>query len=152
MSNAMPIGISLDYVQYGRGGATIGDNSIVWSLGNMNTNVTASMSITADTAANGIWTNLFSVADSQGAASASAVQLLYIGVTPPVMLNIALTNNQVMLSWATNAGIYGLQSTTNLVLPSNWIAVTNTQSVIGSSNSVTLPITNRSQFFRLQSQ
>jgi uncharacterized repeat protein (TIGR01451 family) len=39
MSNTMPAGISLDWVQYGRGGATIGDNSIVWSLGNLNTNV-----------------------------------------------------------------------------------------------------------------
>ncbi|MGO8698702.1 MAG: hypothetical protein ACLQVY_13395, partial [Limisphaerales bacterium] len=152
MSNSMPAGISLDYVQYGRGSCDIEDTYLLWSLGNMNTNVTASMVVTADTAANGIWTNSFAVADSQGAASANAVQVLYIGVTPPVTLNISLTNNQVILSWATNAGIYGLQSTTNLIPQTNWNTVTNNPSVICSSNSVTLPITNRSQFFRLQSQ
>jgi uncharacterized repeat protein (TIGR01451 family) len=150
MSNAMPAGISLDWVQYGLGGATIGDGSIVWSLGNMNTNASASMSVTADTATNGVWTNLFAVADSQGVASASAVQLLYIGVTPPVVLNIALTNNQVLLSWPSSAGNYGLQMTTNLVSSPSWSAVANAPITNGGTITITLPVTGTNQYFRLR--
>jgi len=152
MSNSMPAGISLDYVQYGRGSCDIEDTYILWSLGNMNTNVSASMSVTADTAANGIWTNSFAVADSQGAASANAVEVLYIGVAPPVLLSIALTNNQVLLSWPSSAGNFGLQMTTNLVSSATWSAVGNSTTTNGSTISVTMPVTKTNQFFRLEHQ
>ena len=150
--SAMPAGISLDWVQYGRGGANINDSSIVWSLGNMNTNVAASMNVTADTVANGTWDNFFTVADSDGAAAASAVQLLYVGVTPPVLLKIALTNNQVVLSWPASAGNFGLQMATNLLSQANWATVTNNSATNGSNVSVTLPVTGTNRFFRLRSQ
>jgi uncharacterized repeat protein (TIGR01451 family) len=152
MSNSMPAGISLDYVQYGRGSCDIEDTYLLWSLGNMNTNVSASMSVTADTAANGIWTNSFAVADSQGAASANAVEVLYIGVAPPVLLSIALTNNQVLLSWPSSAGNFGLQMTTNLVSSATWSAVGNSTTTNGSTISVTMPVTKTNQFFRLEHQ
>jgi prophage DNA circulation protein len=122
-------------------------------LGNLNTNVSASMTVTADTITNGVWTNYFIVADSTGAASASTVQLLYIGVTPPVLLNIALTNqNQVVLSWPSSAGNYGLQATTNLVSATNWAALVNTLATNGNTISVMLPVTKTNEFFRLKSQ
>ena len=111
------------------------------------------MTVTADTITNGVWTNYFIVADSTGAASASTVQLLYIGVTPPVLLNIALTNqNQVVLSWPSSAGNYGLQATTNLVSATNWAALVNTLATNGNTISVTLPVTKTNEFFRLKSQ
>ena len=151
MSNAMPAGISLDWVQYGRGVCNIGNSSIVWSLGNMNTNVSASMSVTADTAASGIWTNYFTVADSDGAASSSTLQVLYIGVSPAVLLNIALTNNQVLLSWPSSAGNYALQVKTNLAPSASWSAVATAPTTNGSAVTVTLPLTKTNQFFRLRS-
>jgi RHS repeat-associated protein/uncharacterized repeat protein (TIGR01451 family) len=151
MSNTMPAGIDLDYVEYGLGSCDIGDGSIVWSLGNMNTNANASMSITADAASNGIWTNLFAVADSQGAASASAVQILTIGMSTPIVLSIALTNNQVLLSWPSSVGNYGLQVTTNIVSTASWGAVSNAPTTNGSTISVTIPVTQTNQYFRLQS-
>ena len=151
MSNTMPAGISLDWVQYGRGVCNIGDSSIVWSLGNMNTNISASMNVTADTLANGIWTNFFAVADSDGAASSSTTQVLYIGVSPAVLLNIALTNNQVLLSWPSSAGNYGLQVTTNLASSASWAAVANASTTNGSTIRVNLPVTRTNQFFRLRS-
>lgn len=111
------------------------------------------MTVTADTITNGVWTNYFIVADSAGAASASTVQLLYIGVTPPVLLNIALTNqNQVVLSWPSSAGNYGLQATTNLVSATNWAALVNTLATNGNTISVTLPVTKTNEFFRLKNQ
>jgi uncharacterized repeat protein (TIGR01451 family) len=152
MSNALPAGISLDWVQYGRGGANVGNSSIVWSLGNLNTNVIDSMSITADATANGIWTNLFAVADSDGAAAASTVQVLYIGGAPSVLLNLALTNNQVVLFWSTNAGNFGLQMATNLVSQTSWAAITNNYATNGSQVTITLPVSGTNRFFRLKGQ
>jgi hypothetical protein len=73
-------------------------------------------------------------------------------IAGPPTLTIALIGNQVVLAWPTNAGNYILQTTTNLVSPVNWNAVTNSPSASGSSGAITLPITNTSQFFRLQSQ
>jgi hypothetical protein len=108
--------------------------------------------VTATAGANGTWTNLFAVADSQGAASANSVQILYIGLTPPVMLNIALTNNQVLLSWPSSAGNFGLQVTTNLVSTASWSAVVNAPTTNGSTITVTIPVTRTNQFFRLESQ
>ncbi|HWF19109.1 MAG TPA: hypothetical protein VG754_07570, partial [Verrucomicrobiae bacterium] len=152
MSNAMPAGISFDYVQYGRGSCDIEDTYLLWSLGNMNTNVSASMTVTATTGANGTWTNLFGVADSQGAATAKAVQLLYVGITPPVLLNIALTNSQVLLSWPSTIGNFGLQTTTNLVSQTSWTAATNVPVTNGGTIIVALPVTRTNQFFRLKGQ
>jgi hypothetical protein len=73
-------------------------------------------------------------------------------VMAPPSIAIALTNNQVLLAWPTNFGNYVLQTTTNLVSRTNWNSVTNAPSIIDSSATVILPITNTSQFFRLQSQ
>ena len=109
------------------------------------------MSVTADTAASGIWTNYFTVADSDGAASSSTLQVLYIGVSPAVLLNIALTNNQVLLSWPSSAGNYALQVKTNLAPSASWSAVATAPTTNGSAVTVTLPLTKTNQFFRLRS-
>jgi uncharacterized repeat protein (TIGR01451 family) len=150
MSNAIPTGLSVDDVFYGRGSSDIENTYVDWSLGTLNTNKGASMTVTATIEAAGTWTNWFTVADSQGAAFASASQL--ITVAQPPTLTIALTGNQVVLAWPTNAGNYALQTTTNLASQVSWNAVTNTPAIIGTSNAVPLPITNAVQFFRLQSQ
>ena len=138
-------------LQYGRGVCNIGDSSIIWSLGNMTTNVSASMNVTADTASNGTWTNFFSISDSDGAASCSAIQALYIGVSPAVLLNITLTNNQVLLSWPASAGNFGLQATTNFASSASWSTVATMPTTNGSAITVTLPVTSTNQFFRLRS-
>jgi hypothetical protein len=66
-------------------------------------------------------------------------------------LGIALSGQQMMLSWPQTPIAYQLQTTTNLFSPVNWNGVTNIPFVIGSSNFVVLSITNTVQFFRLQS-
>jgi DNA primase len=73
-------------------------------------------------------------------------------VTPPVVLNIALTNNQVLLSWPSSAGNFGLQVTTNLVSSANWSAVGNAPTTNGNTITVTIPVTKTNQFFRLENQ
>ena len=145
MSNATPAGLIVDDAAIGHGSLDIEDAYINWSLGNLNTNKGASMTVTATIEAAGTWTNLFTVADSQGAAFASASQL--ITVAQPPTLTIALTNNHVVLAWPTNAGNFALQTTTNIASPANWNVVTTTPTIIGSYDAVTLPITNTVQFF-----
>jgi RHS repeat-associated protein/uncharacterized repeat protein (TIGR01451 family) len=151
LSNAMPAGIALDWVQYGRGSSDIGDDWILWSIGNMATNLSATMSVTATAAANGAWTNFFSVADSDGAASSSATELIQIGpVTSPV-LTVALSGQQVVLSWPQSASAYHLETTTNLVLQGSWATVTNVPVPGGGQDTVTLPASSLQRFFRLRS-
>jgi uncharacterized repeat protein (TIGR01451 family) len=151
MSNAIPDGINLDYVEYGHGACDIEDTYLLWSLGNMNTNVSASMTVTATAVANGTWTNWFNVADSQGAASASASELIQVGPAPPV-LTITLVGQKITLSWPQSAGAYYLQSTTNLAKPAIWTTVTNVPVATNGQYSVVLPITGPWKFFRLDSQ
>jgi hypothetical protein len=139
----------VDDASIGHGSLDIENTYIDWSLGNLNTNKGASMTVTATIEAPGTWTNLFTVADSQGAAFASALQLIIVAEPPSI--SIAVTGKQVVLAWPTNAGNYALQTTTNL-LQANWNAVTNTPAIIGTSNAVTVPIKNAVQFFQLQSQ
>ncbi len=67
-------------------------------------------------------------------------------------LSISMTGRQIILSWPTNAASYVLQATTNIYAPSGWAAVTNVPSVSGSLKSLTLPMTNTGQFFRLRSE
>ena len=83
---------------------------------------------------------------NSGVAQASTI------VMAPPFITISLTNDQVVLAWPTNIGNFVLQTTTNLASHTNWNAVTNTPTIIGSSDAVTVPITNTSQFFRLESQ
>jgi uncharacterized repeat protein (TIGR01451 family) len=150
MSNATPAGLSVDLASFGHGSVDIEDAYLDWSLGTLNTNKGASMTVTATIQAPGTWTNLFTVADSQGAAFASASQLIF--VPEPPSLTIAVSGSQVILAWPTNSGNYALQTSTNLASQANWAALTKTPLVIGFSNTVTLPITNAVQFFQLQSQ
>jgi hypothetical protein len=69
-------------------------------------------------------------------------------LVPPV-LQITPLGNQVQLSWPTNTSGFLLQSTTNLVSPTNWVAVINTPVTIGDQMIVTNTMISGSQFFRL---
>jgi hypothetical protein len=135
----------------GRGDCEIGDDWILWSIGNMTTNLSATMNVTATAVANGTWTNFITVADSDGATSATTTQLIQIGAVISPMMSVALTNHQVLLSWPASANTYHLETTTNLVSSTNWSTVTNTPVPVNGTNTVTLPVSNSRSFFRLHS-
>jgi hypothetical protein len=68
-----------------------------------------------------------------------------------IPLAIAQNSGNVTISWTTNADPgFVLQSTTNLAPPVVWQDVPNDVQVIGDQNSVTIPLTDDSVFFRLQ--
>jgi hypothetical protein len=67
---------------------------------------------------------------------------------PPPTLGILLQpDNTMRLSWTTNAPDYGLQSTTNLVLP-NWLPLTPVSGVVGDQITVTQSVAG-TRFYRL---
>jgi len=70
-----------------------------------------------------------------------------LGLVPS--LDIAMTNNQVILSWPTWAPNFDLQSTTNLNPPTVWNGVSPLPATIGGQNIVTNPISGTQMFYRL---
>jgi hypothetical protein len=97
-----------------------------------------------------LMSQVYSSYDADGLQELFVVTL--VSATVPTNLTVALTGHQIVLAWPTNAGNYSLQTTTNPASQASWTAVTNLPSVLGSSNAVTLPFTNTSQFFRLRSE
>jgi hypothetical protein len=55
----------------------------------------------------------------------------------------------VVLTWPTNEAGFTLQSTTNLVSPVAWSAVSPAPFVVNGQNTVTNPISGIPMFFRL---
>ena len=118
----------------------------------MNTNLSATMTVAATAEANGTWENFFNVADSDGAASSSATELIQIGPVVSPVLAVTLTNQQVVLSWPQAASTYHLETTTNLLPQATWTTVTNVPVPVNSLETVTLPVTGFRSFFRLHNQ
>jgi uncharacterized repeat protein (TIGR03803 family) len=64
-------------------------------------------------------------------------------------LAIIATGPNVILTWSTNATGFILQSTTNLISPAVWTAVSPAPVVVNGQNTVTNPISGAQQFYRL---
>ena len=64
-------------------------------------------------------------------------------------LRIALIGNKVILAWATNGPAVHLESTSTLIPPICWQAVTSTAAVVRTNFTVTNNISSGSTFFRL---
>jgi hypothetical protein len=62
----------------------------------------------------------------------------------------AATETNITLRWAAYPDGFVLQSATNLASPAVWTTVTNAPGVVMNTNTVTLPLTNGAQFFRLK--
>jgi len=73
---------------------------------------------------------------------------LSLPITPPQLAIIPAGAN-VILTWTTNAAGFTLQSTTNLVSPTAWAAVSPGPFVVNRQNAVTNPISGTQQFYRL---
>jgi len=65
------------------------------------------------------------------------------------MLHITLVGSKVVLSWATNAVGFALQSESTMGVPPAWTAVTNVPVIIGNQYFVTNAVTGNSTFYRL---
>jgi len=70
---------------------------------------------------------------------------------PPPQLSISSSAGNIVLSWPAARAAYQLQSTASLA-PSSWTSVTNLPVQNGSAQTVTLPGSSGTRFFRLLGQ
>jgi hypothetical protein len=74
---------------------------------------------------------------------------LIVSDVPP-LLQIAEAGTNAVLSWSTNDIDFALVSATNLAPNVVWSAVTNSVSIVGNQNTVTVAANKTRQFFRLK--
>jgi hypothetical protein len=67
----------------------------------------------------------------------------------PAPLSIALSNANVVVSWPSPPGSFGLQQNSDLTT-TNWITVTNVPVAMNGQNQVVLPSGSSNQFYQLQ--
>jgi hypothetical protein len=71
-------------------------------------------------------------------------------VTMPLLLQISQAGSgSVTLTWPSQATNYTLQVSHQLAMTNGWNNVTNVPTLVGSSNSLTLPANDSQAFFRL---
>jgi hypothetical protein len=88
----------------------------------------------------------FGYQDDPGFLAIDDVSVTALPVTPPT-LSILRSGQNIVVTWPTNAAIFTLRSTTNLISP-NWITNTGV-TVFGGQNAVTNPISGRQIFYQL---
>jgi hypothetical protein len=67
-----------------------------------------------------------------------------------VLLQVRCTENELILSWSTNAVGFTLQSTLDSVSPITWVDVTNAPGLLGAQWAVTNTFSGSAQFYRLR--
>ncbi len=82
--------------------------------------------------------------------NSSALSLSQIMASVQPAISASVSGRGLVLSWPQWAGSLNLYGTTNLAAPAVWLLVTNTPAVSNNTLTVTLPMSNRAQFYRLQ--
>ena len=88
------------------------------------------------------------VGGSSGAGTVFSLSLGTVTITLP-RLTIIRSGTNVVLTWPANATGFALQSTTNLVSPAVWSAVSPAPVVVNTNNAVTNTISGTRKFYRL---
>ncbi len=68
---------------------------------------------------------------------------------PPATLNISPSGTNLLVSWLSPPGGFGLQQNSDLTT-TNWTIVTNVPAVVSGQNQVVLPMGFGNQFYRLK--
>jgi hypothetical protein len=92
-------------------------------------------------------THLFSIGL---APDGSQTATLALSLSPLPFLQISNSGVNMQIFWPTSAIGFHLESSVNLQPPGNWIPVTNSVSVTGSLNSVSITPSEPSAFYRLK--
>lgn len=64
-------------------------------------------------------------------------------------LKISLAYPNVLVQWPAAASNAVLEATSNLTISNDWVAVTNSPTIIGSNVVVSIPVSGERQFYRL---
>jgi uncharacterized repeat protein (TIGR03803 family) len=94
---------------------------------------------------------LYGTASEGGSSGDGTVFSLSLGSAsaPQPQLTIIPSGTNVILTWPTNATVFTLQSTTNLVSPVVWNTVSPAPVIVNGQNAVTNPISGSQKFYRL---
>jgi fibronectin-binding autotransporter adhesin len=96
-------------------------------------------------ASNGVYNVTLSVNDDD---TGSGNDTLRVVVGPPGLTMTKMTNAMVQLKWPTQPAGFTLQTASSMP-NTNWVAITNTPTVVSNDNVLTLACTNALRFFRL---
>ena len=88
----------------------------------------------------------------QGGTQGALTSFSMRSIASPVALAINRSKKNITLSWPVMADGFQLQSSSLLGTNASWTSITNPPAIINANYSVTLPATNKSRFFRLQSK
>jgi len=88
------------------------------------------------------------LSDAAVAASFAAGQNALLGGHPT--LGAARSGNSIILTWQPDATAFVLETATNLQSGTIWNAVTNTPLLQNGQQTLSLPVTDANQFFRLR--
>jgi hypothetical protein len=94
--------------------------------------------------------NVIVTSDATSGNNSIAVSGTGISTNPPPSLAANVQNNNLILSWATNAAGFTLEFTTNLGLSTVWNSIPTPPTVVNEQNIVTNPMVGQSGFFRLK--
>lgn len=150
-TNQLPAGVSVLWVSFGRGTCSIGDNRIWWQVGDLAANSAAQLTVTLVSPTEAFYARQVSVGDSEGKTSASSLPVWRVG-NPPLLLQVAMGNGLIELSWPLTPEDYVLETSTALGVGANWAVVSNVPAVVSGKNVVTLAPPAGSQFYRLRRQ
>ena len=149
VNNQVPVRLAVQSIAVALGSYTIDNGVIVWTVGNLPGNAGVLMTVTATAMSSGRMTNSVTVKDGAGTLTSSSQVSFRVRETAPA-LTVALTNQQVVLSWPEAADGFELEMATSILGPANWVAVTNAPAIQGDQKTVTVQLLGTSRFYRLK--
>ena len=150
MTNSVPAALEIENVSANRGLLDLESDSITWSLNSLKTNSQFILNVTLTALQPGTFTNQFTVSDSTRSAQVSAGQVVTVGATTPVSLQIQRDNQDVIISWPATAYPAALQTSTGLGDDTQWTTVVIPPQLTGNQQSVRIQPGAQSQFYRLR--
>jgi large repetitive protein len=154
LTNHLPAGVNFISASANRGNHNVAANQIIWNVGQLNAQSSASLSWIVRPPASGSLTNRATVRSAQFDPNPENNTALL--VTPvqwiPGELRLNLqAPNQIALAWGANAvPPFILESAANLMPPILWSPVPAQPVAVGDQNIVTIPLMEDRQFFRLR--
>jgi len=152
LTNTLPAGVSVSSVDSDRGTCSIQDNLIWWQIGDLAANDAVQLAITMVSPAQAFYAGQIFVGDSAGQTSASSLTVWRVG-NPPLLLQVAMENGAVELSWPLTPEDYLLETSVGLGADAQWTpALPGSAPIVGTEHRVTLSPSDVMQFFRLRQQ
>jgi hypothetical protein len=104
----------------------------------------------APTTSGGYGGSIVVASDATSGNNSMAVSGTGISTNPPPIVGAQIQNNNLILSWPTNTGVFTLESTTNIASPAGWNPVSTAPTIVNGLNVVTNPMVGLNRFFRLK--